>query len=96
MLNKISNFVGFNNIYDNSNYYKSKITFTEKASDEFAYELSNIVKAIYEPTKKCLVLDLDNTLWGGVLGEDGIEGIKLGNSFKGEKFRDFQRHWLRF
>ena len=93
-MNKISNFVGFNNIYDNSNYYKSKITFTEKASDEFAYELSNIVKTIYEPTKKCLVLDLDNTLWGGVLGEDGIEGIKLGNSFKGEKFRDFQRYIL--
>ena len=40
------------------------------------------------------MLDLDNTLWGGVLGEDGIEGIKLGNSFKGEKFRDFQRYIL--
>ena len=44
--------------------------------------------------KKCLVLDLDNTLWGGVLGEDGIEGIKLGGDYPGKAFHYFQEALL--
>jgi len=40
---------------------------------------------------RLLILDLDNTLWGGVLGEDGIEGIQLGGDFPGNAFKDFQR-----
>jgi len=43
------------------------------------------------PAKKCLVLDCDNTLWGGVIGEDGLDGIALGDEFPGSAFRDFQR-----
>jgi FkbH-like protein len=44
---------------------------------------------------KCLVLDLDNTLWGGVIGDDGLEGIALGQgSPEGEAFLAFQRHVL--
>ena len=42
-------------------------------------------------TKKCLVLDLDNTLWGGVVGEDGLEGIQLGPDYPGSAFMEFQR-----
>lgn len=44
--------------------------------------------------KKCLVLDLDNTLWGGVLGEDGIEGIKLGGDYPGKAFHYWQEALL--
>ena len=40
--------------------------------------------------KKCLVLDLDNTLWGGILGEDGIDGIKLSGDYPGKAFHLFQ------
>lgn len=40
--------------------------------------------------KKCIVLDLDNTLWGGVLGEDGVEGIKIGGDYPGNVFLYFQ------
>jgi FkbH-like protein len=43
---------------------------------------------------KCLVLDLDNTLWGGVLGEDGPEGIHVGPTYPGSAFRRFQEHLL--
>ena len=44
---------------------------------------------------KCLVLDLDNTLWGGVIGDDGLEGLTLGEgSPLGEAFTDFQRYVL--
>ncbi|MBC5827008.1 MAG: HAD-IIIC family phosphatase [Candidatus Eremiobacteraeota bacterium] len=41
-------------------------------------------------TKKCVVLDLDNTIWGGLVGEDGKEGIRLGNSSPGSEFVEFQ------
>lgn len=41
--------------------------------------------------KKCLVLDADNTLWGGIIGEDGIDGIQIGDEFPGSAFRDFQK-----
>jgi FkbH-like protein len=44
--------------------------------------------------KKCLVLDLDNTLWGGVLGEEGVDGIHLGPTYPGSAFVEFQRHVL--
>jgi FkbH-like protein len=46
--------------------------------------------ALYNPRRKCLVLDLDNTLWGGVLGEDGPGGIQLGHSGIGLAYREFQ------
>ena len=44
--------------------------------------------------KKCLVLDLDNTLWGGVLGEDGISGIRIGGDYPGKAFHFFQESLL--
>lgn len=91
-INKISNFIGLKNLYDDKNYFNSKIPFSEQASDEISYELSHLINTIYQTRKKCLVLDLDNTLWGGVIGEDGIKGIQLGNSYAGEKFKDFQKY----
>lgn len=48
----------------------------------------------FNPPKKCLVLDMDNTLWGGVLGESGLEGIQLGPDYPGNAFLDFQRRVL--
>lgn len=44
--------------------------------------------------KKCLILDLDNTLWGGVLGEDGVDGIQLGGDYPGKAFSCWQRALL--
>jgi len=52
------------------------------------------IYAILGKTKKCLVLDLDNTLWGGIIGEAGLEGIRLGHDYPGNAFLDFQRKIL--
>lgn len=52
------------------------------------------LKPALSQIKKCIVLDLDNTLWGGVIGEDGIEGIKLGPTPEGRPFWEFQKHLL--
>ncbi len=91
-VNKVSNIVGNINFYDEENFFLSKIPFTDIAHKEISFELSQLIRSIYEIPKKCLVLDLDNTIWGGVLGEDGIEGIKLGKSYEGEKFKSFQKY----
>jgi len=51
-----------------------------------------LLRAILGLSAKCLVLDLDNTLWGGVIGEDGLDGIRLGGGAEGEAFVAFQRY----
>ncbi len=53
-------------------------------------QLARSVSALVSPAAKCVVLDLDNTLWGGVLGDDGPEGIRLGDDYPGNVFKDFQ------
>jgi len=55
-----------------------------------ARRLARAVCAVVRPAAKCLVLDLDNTLWGGVLGDDGPHAIKLGDDYPGSVFKDFQ------
>lgn len=57
----------------------------------YAREAAHIVRARLGRTRKVLVLDLDGTLWGGVLGEDGPGGIELGAGLRGEAFAEFQR-----
>ncbi len=55
--------------------------------------VANIIKSIYGKNKKLLALDLDNTLWGGIVGDDGVEGIVIGaESSKGQIYRDFQTY----
>lgn len=57
----------------------------------YARELGHLARHVAGRTKKCLVLDLDNTVWGGILGEDGQDGIEVDGSYRGEAFRTFQR-----
>jgi FkbH-like protein len=57
----------------------------------YAREIGHLARHMAGFTKKCLVLDLDGTLWGGALGEDGIEGIEIGDGYRGEAFLAFQR-----
>jgi len=55
------------------------------------YEFVGYLKPFLGLNKKCIVLDLDNTLWGGIVGEDGLEGIKLGPDPAGRPFVEFQK-----
>lgn len=57
----------------------------------YAREAAHLARNLVGLTRKVLVLDLDNTLWGGVLGDDGIEGIEVGEGYRGEAFTTFQR-----
>lgn len=59
--------------------------------DALARTLARVLGAGFAPRRKCLVLDCDHTLWGGVIGEDGIEGISLGPEYPGSAFVELQR-----
>ena len=60
---------------------------------EYAHSIASLVCAHLGLSRKCLVLDLDNTLWGGVIGDDGVGGIRLGQGdAEGEAFLAFQRY----
>src|SRR5207248_7159461 len=59
----------------------------------FGDVVARTIAAALGRSKKCLVLDLDSTLWGGVVGDDGVDGIVLGQgSGNGEAFVAFQRY----
>ena len=65
--------------------------YTEPFLHAIASQISRILNAIHRPAKKCIALDCDNTLWGGVIGEDGLSGIELGKDYPGSAFQDFQK-----
>ena len=74
-------------------WYMYKYAMDLKAIPEFSYNLSNIIKSIYGKNKKALVLDLDNTLWGGIIGDDGAENIEIGQeTATGEMYSEFQEY----
>jgi FkbH-like protein len=83
--------IGLRQWTDEKLNYLARIPFASNVQIEIGRNISRVVFAIFNPPKKCLVLDLDNTLWGGVIGEDGISGIHLGEDYPGNVFRDFQR-----
>ena len=71
-------------------WFISQMSMNPRLSKAFMEWFSCKLDEIALKRKKCVVLDLDNTLWGGVLGEDGIEGIKLGGDYPGKAFHYFQ------
>tara|TARA_Y100000310_G_scaffold345408_1_gene464655 strand:- start:7019 stop:8584 length:1566 start_codon:yes stop_codon:yes gene_type:complete len=62
------------------------------AFEMFAQELGAYLIPLSGKTKKCLVLDLDNTLWGRIIGEDGIDGIAVSPTGEGKPYYDFQKY----
>ena len=91
---KIQSKLGIDNWYDKRMEYIAKFPFTLKAQKEIANQLTRFINCFYKTPKKVLVLDLDNTLWGGIIGEDGIEGIKLGQDYPGIAYLEFQKRIL--
>lgn len=73
-------------------WFHSKHAFSLDATGLVAAHGARVIAAARGLSKKCLVLDLDNTLWGGVIGDDGLDGIRLGNKADGEAFVAFQAY----
>ena len=75
-------------------YLMSQTLLNPKLASDFHIWWSRIQDQLDLKRKKCLVLDLDNTLWGGVLGEDGPDGIHLGGDYPGKAYTIWQRSLL--
>ncbi len=85
--------VGLNTWFEPTYWYSFHTALSPTATVALARSLAAMVKSIYGKSKKCLVLDLDNTLWGGVIGDDGVQGLLLGrDNAMGEAFQNFQRY----
>jgi FkbH-like protein len=79
--------------FDASYWFSYKLAATPYACVLIGSNLANIIGAIYGQTRKCLVLDLDNTLWGGVIGDDGVANLKIGSETAvAESYLAFQQY----
>jgi FkbH-like protein len=72
-------------------YFLAQIPLNPQLVNSFSSWFARQLEILEFNRKKCLVLDLDNTLWGGILGEDGIHGIKIGGDYPGNAFLFFQQ-----
>lgn len=87
----ISACVGLEKWHSSESWYLYKYAMSTDVIPDLAYSIACIVKSIYGKNKKVIDLDLDNTLWGGVIGDDGQEGIEIGQETAlGQSYSEFQ------
>lgn len=96
-LHSISNLIGSINFFNNTLYNISKINYDLKYNNYMSERFSSLCASLIGKEKKVIVLDLDNTLWGGILGDDGYNGINLDiNDPIAEGFLNFQKIILNY
>jgi FkbH-like protein len=94
-LHSIAARIGLDSWFDRKRWFSYKIATTLEGSRALAISLSALVRAVYGKVRKVLVLDLDNTLWGGVIGDDGPDNILIGRETPmGEAYTAFQEYCL--
>jgi FkbH-like protein len=86
--------VGHTTAVDNRNYFDSEMAFSLDFLPILAKSTLDIIVTVTGSGRKCLILDLDNTLWGGVIGDDGFDKIQLGHLGIGKAFTELQ-YWAR-
>ena len=85
---------GAKNIFDKKLDYIGKVPFSVSGQINVSNQIARYISASFRYSKKCLVLDADNTLWGGIVGELGKDNILLSESYPGNTFKDFHRYIL--
>ena len=93
-ISTIQNRIGLKNMFDSSLYVNYGMVLNLDSNPIISKNIVDIISSYNSIFKKCIILDLDNTLWGGIIGDDGIENIKLGNLGIGKSFVDFQ-YWIK-
>jgi FkbH-like protein len=94
-VNGISAHIGLRNWFDWDRYFSYKILLKPEANLALARSLNSLVRAIYGKSRKVLVLDLDNTVWGGIIGDDGADKILIGRETpQAEAYTAFQEYCL--
>ncbi len=93
-LSSIQNHSGKINFFQPSVYINTEMVLSIDVLPEVAAKTINLIGAMYGTFKKCLIVDLDNTMWGGVIGDDGLENIQIGSLGIGKAFTEFQ-YWIK-
>ena len=92
-INYQSSLYGLDKWADEFYWYMYKYALAVPAIPTLAFNVANIIKAIYGKNKKAFVLDLDNTLWGGIVGDDGVENLVIGQETSGgQVYTEFQEY----
>ena len=86
--------VGRDAFFDPRLWYSARFPFAAPAACEFSRRVVGLGAALKFPKVKVIALDADNTLWGGIIGEDGFDGIALGHEYPGNAYLAFQRRLL--
>lgn len=92
-LSSIQNRVGRENLFNISQYYLGKITISTNYIELIANMIVDVIISERKRQVKCVILDLDNTLWGGIIGDDGINNIKIGELGIGKVYSDLQSYF---
>ncbi|WEK71080.1 MAG: HAD-IIIC family phosphatase [Candidatus Chryseobacterium colombiense] len=90
----IQNKWGRDFIFAPSIYVNTEMVISIDALPIVAHTIFSIISSLEGKFKKCLILDLDNTTWGGIIGDDGLEKIQIGNLGIGKAFTEFQ-YWVK-
>ena len=93
-ISTLQNHFGKTNFFQPSVYINADMVLSIEILPAIAAVTTDVIAAMYGKFKKCLILDLDNTLWGGVIGDDGLENIQIGNLGIGKAFTEFQ-YWIK-
>jgi FkbH-like protein len=93
-LSSIQNTIGKERMFKPSIYVNTDMVLSLDSLPLISYNTLNIISAITGKIVKCVILDLDNTTWGGIIGDDGIENIQIGNLGLGKAFTEFQQ-WIK-
>ena len=83
--------VGGKAFYDHRYWHIGRAPYSLEALSEIASEDFKYIRSLKGKSKKCLVLDCDNVIWGGIIGEDGLSGIKLSKTYPGSPYYEFQQ-----
>lgn len=86
--------IGRKQFYSNKMWYMSSMPYSRDGLNAVATEIDRALGSAFTSRKKTIALDLDNTLWGGIISEDGIDGIDLSDHKEGQRYYDFQRQIL--
>lgn len=92
-INYLSAMVGLQSWHDKNLWFTAKYAISFEAIPILSSKIVGVILSVLGRSKKCIILDLDNTCWGGVIGDDGLNGIKLGNeTAQGEAYKVFQSY----
>ncbi len=85
---------GYNNLINEKNTYLFQTPFTRIALELISVKLRELISLFQITRIKAIAVDADNTLWGGIVGEDGIDSIKIDNNYPGIIYKKFQEYLL--